>query len=133
MKYSQYFGIAAAILLISACFIPWGYIASINTTITGVYTGKTSLGKPGVINIIMALLSIVFFIVPTVLAKRINIFVSAFNLAWSVRNFILVAQCEMGECPEKRAGIFLIVAFSAILMLMALFPKVPLKDKNAGN
>ena len=122
MKYSKHLGVVAGITLIAACFLPWVYISSIQTVLTGVYTPKTDFGKPGFLNIILAFTSVILFIVPAIWAKRFNIFISAFNLAWSIRNFILLSQCEFGECPEKRIGIFLVLTTSLFMFLMALLP-----------
>jgi hypothetical protein len=123
MKYSNYIGIVAAVALIGLCYVPWVYIQSINVTITGMDTATTHLGKPGLLHIIFSVVAIVLFLVPYVTAKRINIFVAAFNMAWSVRNYLIVTQCQMGECPEKRVGIIAIVALSFILLIMTVIPK----------
>ncbi len=92
------------------------------------FTGNTNLGKPGIMNLLMAVISVVCFIVPALWAKRLNLFICAFNLAWAVRNFLLVTQCQMGECPEKKAGIYAMLLLSALMMVMAMFPKVKLKE-----
>lgn len=126
MKYSNYVGVLAGITLIVACFLPWLYISSIQTILTGLHTPKTDFGKPGMLNIILAFISIILFIVPAVWAKRINLFIGAFNLAWSIRNFTLFSQCESGECPEKKIGIFIVLIASIVLFIMALVPKIKL-------
>ncbi|HEX8334490.1 MAG TPA: hypothetical protein VF622_17835 [Segetibacter sp.] len=128
MKYSSHFGVIAAITIIAACFLPWAYIASIQTTLTGWQTPNTTLGKPGLLNIIFASLSIILFIVPAVWAKRLNVFLAAINFAWTVRNSILLSQCEYGECPEQKIGLIIIVISSALLFLMTLFPRVRSKE-----
>src|SRR5688572_6072220 len=103
MKYSNYFGAISAIIIILACFLPWVYIPSLQSELTGLNTGKTHFGKPGFLNIVFCLPAIVFFLIPAVWAKRINIFLAALNLAWAIRNFILFSLCEAGECPDKKA------------------------------
>src|SRR4051812_41735753 len=114
MKYTNYIGAILSIALIAFCFAPWVYIESIQTTITGVNTGVTNYGRPGIIHIFLSVLSIILFLVPRVWAKRANIFVTAFNFAWSIRNFLLVTQCQMGECPEKKPGIYAVFILSFI-------------------
>jgi hypothetical protein len=128
MKYSNHLGVVAAITIIAACFLPWAYIASIQTTLTGLQTPNTTLGKPGLLNVIFASISIILFIVPAVWAKRVNVFLGAFNLAWSLRNFILLGQCESGECPDKKIGIFVVLFFSVVLFIMTLLPKGQVKE-----
>jgi len=127
MKYSNYIGIIAAFAVIIVCFMPWVYIPSIQTTITGMRADKTNFGHPGLMNIIFCIVAIALFIIPRVWAKRFNLFAGTFNLAWSFRNFLLITQCELGECPEKQAGIYLLLAFSAVLLLMTFVPADPVK------
>lgn len=128
MKYSNYIGVLLAIVLIVCCFIPWVYIDSIKTTITGVSAEHTTFGKPGVLHIIFSVLFIVFFLVPAVWAKRANLFIGSFNVAWAVRNFLLVTHCELGECPQRFFGIYAILIVSILILVMAMLPKVALKD-----
>jgi hypothetical protein len=127
MRYSNYLGVIACIILIIACFFPWAYIASIQTTLTGFDTPKTSFGKPGLLHTIVASISIVLFLLPAIWAKRTNVFLGAFNLAWAIRNFILLSQCELGECPEKKMGIFVALSASIALFILTLMPRVNIK------
>lgn len=127
MKYSNYIGIIAALAIVAVCFMPWVYIPFIQTTVTGMSADKTNLGRPGLMNIILCIVAVALFIIPQIWAKRINIFMSIFNLAWSVRNFLLITQCELGECPEKKSGIYLLLFLSAVLLLMTFLPPDPLK------
>lgn len=127
MKYSNYVGAIAALLLIACCFLPWVYIKSVNITITGLSTEGTSYGKPGILHIAFCILSIILFLIPKVWAKRTLVFVAAFNLAWAVRNFLLITHCELGECPQRFIGIYAIPLISILVLVMALFPKIDLK------
>src|SRR3954469_17682043 len=99
MKYSQLVGVIAALLVIIVCHFPWTFIESKNLVISGMWAPGTNLGRPGLMNIIVASASILFFSIPRIWAKRVNLFVTIFNLAWSIRNYILLASCLMGECP----------------------------------
>lgn len=130
MKYSNYLGIFGAVTIIAACFLPWSYIPSINTTLTGMNTAPTNFGKPGLLNIILSTIAILCFVIPAIIAKRINLFICAFNFAWSIRTFILLSQCEFGECPEKKAALYIVLLLSAIILVMTLFPMVKEKENN---
>jgi hypothetical protein len=125
MKYSNYVGVISCLAIAAACFIPWVYIASIQTIVTGMGAAKTNFGHPGLMHIILCTLAAVLFLTPYLWAKRTNLFVGAFNLAWSIRNFIVITQCEFGDCPEKRPGIYLTLALSVILLLMTFLPEDP--------
>ncbi len=133
MKYSNYIGVAAAIAIIIICFMPWAYVKSIDTMISGLDSGKTNFGKPGIVNMFFSIISIVLFLVPAIWAKRTNLFIGALNVAWAFRNFLIVTQCQMGECPDKKVGIYLLVIASIVLMIMALLPKVDLEKYNAND
>jgi len=104
------------------------YIDAIQTTITGMRAEHTNFGRPGLLHICFSVLSIIFFLVPAVWAKRTNLFIGAFNFAWSIRNYLVITQCEVGECPHKQFGIFAIVIFSALLLVMTMLPDVKLKE-----
>jgi hypothetical protein len=127
MKYSNYIGVFIAVALIVVCFIPWVYIEAIPTTITGINADKTNFGRPGLMNIVLSTLAIILFILPKIWAKRTNIFVGSINLAWSMRNFLIVTQCELGDCPQKQLGIYLLPVLATALLLMTFIPPDPLK------
>jgi hypothetical protein len=128
MKYSNYIGVVLAVALIACCFIPWVYIISIKTTITGLNTGNTNFGSPGAIHIILCVFAIILFLLHKVWAIRTNLFIATFNFAWSIRNFLIITHCELGECPEKRFGIYAVIIFSFFMLLMAFFPKMDIDD-----
>ena len=128
MKNSNLIGIATAIVIIITCFLPWVYIEAIDVTITGVSAKHTSYGWPGLFNIIFSSLSILFSIIPAIWAKRTNLFIATFNFAWTLRNFLILSKCEMGECPVKRFGLYALMILSVVLMIMTLVPDVKIAD-----
>ena len=129
MKYSQRIGIVATIALMAVCFLPWVYIASKQITVSGFIAVGTSFGKPGLLNFIMCVVMLVMFAVPAIWAKRTNVFIAALNLAFSIRNFIVLPFCIAGECPEKKPGLYLLVALAVIIQAMALLPKMDVTKK----
>ena len=126
-------GIAAAVLLIISCFITWVVIVSKNIVVTGVDASGTNFGKPGYFNLLMTLFFLAFTLIPKIWAKRINLLVTALNLAWAVRNYLIITACRAGECPEKHMGIFLLLLASVLMLLSSLFPdlKLPEQKKSA--
>jgi len=129
MKYSKWFGLTGVLLVIIAAFQPWIIIASKNIIVTGLQTTGTNFGKPALLNVISAVIAAIFFMVPFVMAKRMNIFFCSFNLAWSFRNFVVLSTCRAGECPEKRFGLYLLLIASLLMIIAALLPDVRLKDE----
>ncbi len=129
MKKSQTIGIVAAIATMAVCFLPWVYISSKQITVTGFQAIGTDFGKPGLFNMVMSIIMVVLFAIPTLWAKRTNLFVGSLNIAWSFRNFILLTTCMMGECPEKKPGLYLLLFLAVSLLLMTLLPSIPVKQK----
>lgn len=129
MKYSQQIGAVLALLIILTCFFPWSYIPSLGIEITGMQTAGTSFGKPGILHIAFATIAFVLFLIPRIWSKRTNIFVGAINLAWCLKNYMLYSMCSAGDCQEKRYGIYLLLVFSILMMLMILLPKMAVKEK----
>jgi hypothetical protein len=124
MKYSQSIGLVAVLLLITTCFFPWSFIVSQQITVTGMHAEGTTYGKPGLLNIFFSIIMLLLFSLPKIWAKRTNVLIAALNFAWSVRNYILLSTCMMGECPEKKIALILSLILSGIILLMALLPKV---------
>jgi hypothetical protein len=127
MKHSQTIGIVAALLLILLCFFPWSIIPGKELPVTGFETTGTSFGKPALFHLLFCTVMIAFFAIPRIWAKRTNLFLAAINLAWAIRNYILVSSCLMGECPEKQPALYGIVFAAAVMQAMALFPKIPIR------
>ncbi|MGI8949971.1 MAG: hypothetical protein ACR2FN_00155 [Chitinophagaceae bacterium] len=131
MKYSQTIGIIASISLIIICFLPWSFIASKNILVYGMHAEGTDFGKPGLLNLILCFITIVLFLIPKIWSKRLNVFIAALNLAWSIRNYFLISSCIMGDCPVKKTAIYLLPLLSLIILLMSFLPKINMeKTKN---
>jgi hypothetical protein len=129
MKYSKWIGIFGVLLLFLAAYMPWITIVSKGINITGMNTAGTNFGKPALMNIMVSVVSAAFFLSSSVMAKRANLFFCAFNLAWSIRNFVIVTMCRAGECPEKKWGLYLLMVSAVIIMLASFLPDVKLKPE----
>ena len=129
MRYMKWIGMLAVILLIVSCFTPWVFIESKNIIVSGIDATGTSFGKPGYFHFVFAFFFTVFHFVKKIWAKRWNLLVVALNMAWAVRNFIIITLCREGECPEKKSGIYFVLIASAIMFLSALFPDIEIKEE----
>ena len=125
----KWFGLAAAILLIYACFIPWVRIESRDITVTGIDATGTNFGKPGYFSLLMTAFFIFFHLVPRVWAKRANLLITALNLGWAARNYFLITLCEAGDCPDKKIGLYLMIIGSLFMLISALFPDMQIHNK----
>ena len=128
MKYSKWIGVLAVMTVFIVCFWPWVYIPSVQLTIGGMAaSGKHNFGKPGLMNIICSAVAAILFLLPQVWAKRTNIFFCGFNIAWAIRNYILLSRCYSGECPEKMAALYILLTASAVMLVMSFLPEVEIK------
>ncbi len=81
-------------------------------------------------HLVLGVILIILFLIPRIWAKRINLFIAAINLAWSIRNYILLATCFMGECPQIKAGLILSIFLSTAIFIMTLLPDLRQIEKN---
>ena len=134
MRYMKWIGLAAVIILVIACFMPWVQIESKGITVTGLDARGTNYGKPGYFNLVMSVFFLFFHLVSRVWAKRANLAVTALNLGWAFRNYFVISLCQAGECPDKEIGLFMMVIGAVFMLISALFPDMklpePKQDKN---
>ncbi|PWV55993.1 hypothetical protein [Chitinophaga sp. S165] len=114
------FGLISVAIVIISAFLPWLTIESKHLAFTGMNTAGSSFGEPGKLNIIVAVISGILFLVPGKWSARVNLFVSAFLAAWTFRNFVLFSRCEMGECPERQIGLYLSVLFAIVAFVCVI-------------
>ena len=129
MKYSQWIGIAAALLLAAACFMPWAYFPDLGKEFTGFFSEQNRYGRPGKLLTVFSAVMIVMFVIPKIWAKRTNMIVAGITVAFVIRSYILYTGCYGGICPEKRAGIFLLLLASVVAVVATLLPDVPVSQE----
>lgn len=129
MRYSKWLALAAAILLIVSAFTPWIIIEDRKIVVSGIDAAGTNFGKPAYLHFVFTFLYIVFVFTPRIWAKRINLAIAGVNLAWALRNFIVIPACQAGDCPEKQTGIYLMALASLLMLVAALFPEIELPEK----
>lgn len=136
MKYSQQIGIVAVLAIIGICFLPWVTVELPQglLTLNGIHTkvidkeGKLigSFGRPIIPHAFFGGLLILFFSIQKVWAKRINIFIAFFHMGWAIREYILFSICRP-ECPTVKPALYLLVFFSAVILIMSFLPKMRVK------
>ncbi|HEY4111612.1 hypothetical protein [Puia sp.] len=129
MKNSQWFGIAAVLLVVAACFMPWAYFPDLQKEFTGFFSELNRYGRPGELFVAFGVVEIVFFLIPRLWAKRANIFVSAVSFAWGIKSYILYTACYRGTCPDRRIGIYLILVGTLLVLVASLLPNLPVKEE----
>lgn len=129
MKYSQWLGIVAAIMLVASCFLPWAYYPDLQKSFTGFFSEENIYGRPGRTFIFFAAITSAFFMIPRLWAKRWNLFFCSLNLAYAIKTFILFTGCYRGICPQKQVGIWLMLASALGIMAAALLPDLRSRPK----
>ena len=123
MKYSVHIGILFCGILVLSAYFPWIHINSLQTEVSGVGANiKTVFGKPALMNFYLLPIIILFFLIPKLWAKKLNPFVGAINLAWAVRNFLLLSTCRNGECPEQKIALYIYFISAIVILVMTVLP-----------
>jgi len=127
LKLAIHFGIAAALLLIICCFFPWAYYPDIQQNFTGFYSKGNNYGRPGKAFILLSVISIAFFLIPTLWAKRADQFMAVLIFSYALKTYLLFAACYLGICPQVKIGLYGMVVFSLIVLICSLLSRAPLK------
>jgi len=129
-------GLLASASLIAACFIPWVHYNNINETFTGFHVSRFSTGnyygRAGVVICFFTVFILLFMFVPKIWAKRTNLFLTAILFAYCIRTYIIFTSALFEGEVEKKAGIYLIIVLSFIMLASSLFPKLEAKRERKG-
>ena len=129
MRFMKWIGLMAVMLLVVSCFTPWVFIESKSIIVSGIDSTGTNFGKPGYFHFLFSFFFILFHFIKKIWAKKWNLLVVALNISWAIRNFIIITICRAGDCPEKKAGMYMVLLASAIMFLSALFPDIEIKEE----
>lgn len=130
MRYSNFIGIGAGLLMVIAATFSWIYIPSRAAYVTGFGSDiVTIFGKPVLMNIIMLSIAAILFLIPKLWAKRINPYIGAINFAWALRNLFLLSTCRNGECPEPTIWLYVYFVGSIIVLVMTLLPDLKVVER----
>ncbi len=130
MKHSQTIGIITAILLIGTCFLPWIEVPGQKIVINGLQgfiNDKFTFGTQIKPHSFFAIIAILLFFKKALWAKRTNIFICFLSISWAIKNFILMSICRP-ECPTIKPGLYLLVFFASVMLLMSLLPKIKIES-----
>lgn len=131
-RHTPLISLAAFLLLVASCFMPWTYHADLGKHFTGFFSEANTYGKPAKLLLALGGLSALFSLTPMLWGKRAALFVAGLNFAYAIKTYLVYGSCYRGYCPEKQTGIFLMLAATALLMVASMFPKGILKDRPAA-
>jgi hypothetical protein len=130
MKYAHWIGCVGCLLLIVGVFQPWIYIPSVQLTISGWHAEGTNFGKPGLVPLVLCSIMAILFLLPKVWAKLVTILLATMQLAWMIRNYILLTTSFIGEVPDKTWVLQSMIPLSLVIILMSFLSSAPLKPSN---
>jgi hypothetical protein len=129
MKYSQTIGIILTLVLLFLTTQPLVIIESRHWLITGWKVADTNFGQPGKFMMYMGIMNIILFALPVLNAKRFNMAFAILNFSWTIRNFLVLSACSMGECPQKQWPLYACIVVSFAVLIMTFLPKMELIKK----
>ncbi|MGZ8537820.1 MAG: hypothetical protein ACXWV9_06115 [Flavisolibacter sp.] len=120
MKMTGWFAILFSAAVIACCFFPWVHIQSRNILIGGIYSDLNTFGKPGLLHCFFAGLTFLLLLINKIWSLRTAFFSSVINLAWALRNFLLIPACSGGECPVKLPALYVLLISSVLVIVLIL-------------
>jgi len=133
MNWQKWVGAAACVILIVSCFIHWAYYPDIQKHFTG-FDSKVYLpskgrivnyyGRPGILLTFFATLCLTFHLIPKIWAKRANLLIAALCVAYAIKSYFMYSAAYTGYIPQKEAGLWIMLAATAINLIVAAIGKV---------
>lgn len=111
--------VLAVALLVVCCFLPWITVESKNIVLTGMETAGTRYGKPAIFHFLWGGLYLAFMVIPKMWGRRVAMVFAALNIAWALRNFLLLPTCSGGICPQRQLGLYGIFFLSLLLFVLS--------------
>ena len=132
-KILHYLAIVATLAIIATCFIPWVHYNNIDVTFNGYNVKKFATGvyygRAGIIITIFAAISLLFTLLPSIVAKRVNMFLCALLVAYTLRTYVIFTGSLFDGEVTKLAGIYLIVFLSFVMVICSVFPYLKKEEK----
>ena len=117
-------GIPACIALILTCFLPWVHYNNVDLTFNGYnvepFSTGNNYGKAGIPITWISSFILVCMMIPKIWAKRLNIFLAAFLMAYGIRTYIIFTSALFENELEKKLGIYLVVILPIIILVSTL-------------
>lgn len=129
MKFYKLTGFFACALLIVSCFLPWAYYADLHESFTGFYSHENIYGKPAKVFIFLAVCSLILIYLDKIWAKRTLIFLSALNIGYLIKTYVLFTSCYSTICPQKQYGLYLLMISVLALLIVSLLPNLKVEEE----
>jgi len=130
MKYYKIIGLISCLVLIVSCFLPWAYYPDLHKSFTGFFSQQNMYGKPGKVFIFFAVCCLILVFINKIWAKRTLIFLSALNIGYLLKTYVIFTSCYNTFCPQKQYGLYLLIGSCVVLMIVSFFPDLKLEIKD---
>jgi hypothetical protein len=128
MQSIRWLSILTAAIIIIACFFTWVSVEEKNFFVGGFYSSSNNrFGEPGILHVAFCAIYILFVSLKKIWSIRTAFFVAALNIAWAIRNFVVLSTCSGGVCPEKHTALYVILIGSVLLIVLTSFIRVKAK------
>lgn len=135
-KNLHYLSIIATLAIIATCFIPWVHYNNIDVTFNGYNVKRFATGvyygRAGIIITIFAAISFLLTLTQSLVAKRINMFLCALLVAYTLRTYVIFTGSLFDGEVTKLAGIYLIVLLSFVMVICSVFPYLKKEEGFGG-
>lgn len=126
-------GMIACLVAIISCFLPWVTFPAQNETFTGFYVKKfpngVYYGKPGIYITMLSLFILTLMLIQKLWAKRTNLFLSAFFVAFVMAVYIRFTNSLFENEITRRYGFLLLIISSLIMLISCMLPDMKLNQK----
>lgn len=129
MQSIRWLSILTAAIIITACFFTWVSLDAKNFFVGGFSSSDNSrFGQPGILHTAFCSIIILLLLIKRIWSIRTAFFISAFNVAWAIRNYVVISACSGGLCPEKHTGLYTILIGSVLLLILTPFIQLKVQD-----
>ncbi len=129
MSIPKWLGVIIYLGLIAICFMPWTYHPDIQKNFTGFFSEGKVYGTPGKYIAVLSLICIVLLLIDKVWIKFTHLFLGGVLLAYVIRTFQLYTSTYYATTPVKLPGIYLLLVFSVLSFIVAMFPRMSIMGK----
>jgi hypothetical protein len=125
MQSIRWLSILTAAIIITACFFTWVSVEEKDFFVGGFYSSANNrFGEPGIFHVAFCSIYILFVFLNKIWSIRTAFFIAAFNIAWAIRNFVVISACNGGVCPEKHTALYTILIGSIVLIVLTSFIRI---------
>lgn len=87
------------------------------------FPNGTYYGKAGNIILPLTVLITLFMLVPKIWAKRANLFLASFLVAYSIRTYVIFTSSLFEGEVTKKVGIYFVATLPLLMLLSSIFPR----------